>query len=59
MTKKNNYKYDWRGNVLSYSERHGWHLSPTESRRLQREEIHSSKRKGKIDHRTGKPGKSK
>ena len=52
-------RYDWRGQVLVYSERHGWHLKPTEARRQQRKEVHVSKRKGQIDHRTGRPGKSK
>ena len=52
-------RYDWRGQVLVYSERHGWHLKQTEARRQQRKEVHVSKRKGQIDDRTGRPGKSK
>ena len=52
-------RYDWRGQVLVYSERHGWHLKPTDARRQQRKEVHVSKRKGQIDDRTGRPGKSK
>lgn len=31
----------------------------TESRRQKRKEIHVAKRKGRIDHRTNKPGKRK
>jgi len=30
MTNKE--KYNWKGNNLVYSERHGWHLRPTASR---------------------------
>ena len=56
MNKK---RYDWRGNVAQYSERHGWHLRPTEERRRKRREEHMEKRKGKVDNRTGKTGKSK
>ena len=52
-------RYDWRGQVLVYSERHGWHLKQTKARRQQRKEVHVSKRKGQIDDRTGRPGKSK
>ena len=26
-------RYDWRGNVAVYSERHGWHLRPTGDRK--------------------------
>ena len=55
----NKERYDWRGNVAVYSERHGWHLKPTEARRQKRKEEHQEKRKGQIDHRTGRPGKSK
>ena len=56
MNKK---RYDWRGNVGQYSERHGWHLRPTEERRRKRREEHMEKRKGKVDNRTGKTGKTK
>ena len=31
----------------------------TETRRQKRKEKHKAKRKGRIDHRTGKPGKRK
>lgn len=55
----NKERYDWRGNVAVYSERYGWHLKPTEARRQERKQEHISKRKGRIDHRTNRPGKSK
>ena len=55
----NKERYDWRGNVAVYSERYGWHLKPTEARRQQRREEQQEKRKGQVDHRTGRPGKSK
>jgi hypothetical protein len=55
----NKEKYDWRGNRAVYSERYGWHLQPTEDRRQKRKEAHAAKRKGRIDERTGRPGKSK
>ncbi len=55
----NKEKYDWRGNRAVYSERYGWHLQPTEDRRQKRKEVHAAKRKGRIDERTGRPGKSK
>ena len=55
----NKNRYDWRGNVAVYSERYGWHLRPTEARRQERKQDHTEKRKGHIDHRTGRPGKSK
>ena len=29
-------RYDWRGQALVYSERHGWHLRPTRDREEQR-----------------------
>ena len=32
-------RYDWRGQVLVYSERHGWHLRPTEPRKEQRQNV--------------------
>ena len=32
-------RYDWRGNVAVYSERHGWHLRPTEPRKEQRQNV--------------------
>ena len=51
--------YDWRGNVAVYSERYGWHLKPTEARRQQRREEQQEKRKGQVDHRPARPGKSK
>jgi len=51
--------YDWRGNVAVYNERYGWHLKPTEARRQEEKQKHQEKRKGRIDHRTGRPGKSK
>jgi len=31
----------------------------SEQRRQKRKEIHTAKRKGRIDHRTGRPGKAK
>jgi len=52
-------RYNWKGNRLVYSERHGLHLQPTEERRQRRKEVHAAKRKGRIDERTGRPGKSK
>ncbi len=55
----NKERYDWRGNVAVYSERYGWHLKPTEARRQEEKEKHISKRKGRVDHRTNRPGKSK
>jgi len=55
----NKERYDWRGNVAVYSERYGWHLKPTEARRQEEKQKHQEKRKGRIDHRTGRPGKSK
>ena len=42
-----------------YSERYGWHLKPTEQRRQERLQEHVAKRKGRIDHRTNRPGKTK
>jgi hypothetical protein len=36
-------RYDWRGNVAVYSERHGWHLRPTEPRKEQKEKSSVSK----------------
>ena len=32
-------RYDWHGQVLVYSERHGWHLRPTEPRKEQRQNV--------------------
>ena len=29
-------RYDWRGQALVYSERHGWHLRPTRDREEER-----------------------
>ena len=55
----NKERYDWRGNVAVYSERHGRQLKQTQARRQQRKEVHVSKRKGQIDDRTDRPGKSK
>ena len=56
MNKK---RYDWRGNKAEYSERYGCHLKPTEQRRQERLQEHVAKRKGRIDHRTNRPGKTK
>ena len=55
----NKNRYDWRGNKAEYSERYGWHLKPTEQRRQERLQEHVAKRKGRVDHKTNRPGKSK
>ena len=55
----NKNRYDWRGNKAEYSERYGWHLNPTEQRRQERLQEHVAKRKGRVDHKTNRPGKSK
>ena len=34
-------RYDWRGQVLVYSERHGWHLRPTIGRKEEEEKVSS------------------
>ena len=34
-------RYDWRGQVLVYSERHGWHLRPTEPRKEEERKVSS------------------
>jgi|TARA_B110000196_G_C20662341_1_gene438000 hypothetical protein len=34
-------RYDWRGNVAVYSERHGWHLRPTEDRKEEERKVSS------------------
>ena len=52
-------KYDWSGVYMNYNERYGWHLKPTEQRRQERLQEHVAKRKGRVDHRTNRPGKSK
>ena len=34
-------RYDWRGQALVYSERHGWHLRPTIGRKEEEEKVSS------------------
>ena len=34
-------RYDWRGNVAVYSERHGWHLRPTKDRKEEERKVSS------------------
>ena len=34
-------RYDWRGNVAVYSERHGWHLRPTIGRKEEEKKVSS------------------
>ena len=34
-------RYDWRGQALVYSERHGWHLRPTGDRKEEERKVSS------------------